>query len=221
MIELNRYIFNKVIRPSFLGIELLIKDIFKLNHKIYSNKIHIKKGIDWLVYAQKMTKDGGVSSGYSLIFGWRSSYPETSGYIIPTLIDYYHLSNDNSLLEICKDIANWECSIQLENGGFQGDLINKKEKSIIFNTGQVILGLVKAYKELKDQRYLDCAIKAGAFLVRNQEKNGNWIKNCFNNISHAYNVRTAWALLELFLETDEKNSKSSYKKFKLGFKTKQ
>ncbi len=204
MVELNRYIFNKDIRPSFLGIELLIKDIFKLNHKIYSNKIHIKKGIDWLVYAQEMTRDGGVSSGYSLIFGWRPSYPETSGYIIPTLIDYYHISNDNSYLQICKDIANWECSIQLEDGGFQGDVINKKRKSIIFNTGQVILGLVKAYKEFKDQRYLDCAIKAGSFLVRSQEKNGNWIKNCFNKISHTYNVRTAWTLLKLFFETDEK-----------------
>jgi len=175
MVKLNKYIFNKVIKPFFLGTKLITKDILKLNHKIYSNKIHLKKGIDWLCLAQKITKDGGVSSGFSLIFGWRPSYPETSGYIILTLIDYYNYSNDISYLEICEDIANWECSIQLKNGGFQGNVINKRKKPIIFNTGQVILGLVKAYKELKNQRFLDCAMKAGDFLLRNQEKNGNWI----------------------------------------------
>jgi len=209
MVEINKNIFNKVIKPSLLNLKLLLKDLFKSNHKIYSNELHLKGGIDWLINAQKITQDGGVSSSYSLIFGWRPSYPETSGYIIPTLFDYYHLTNEKHYLEICKEIADWECSIQLKEGAFQGDNIDKERKAIVFNTGQVILGLIRAFKELKNNNYLDCAHKAGEFLVKNQEIDGNWIKNSFNNVAHTYNVRTAWALLELFLITKEMKFKEA------------
>lgn len=209
MRELKNFIYNKFIKPSFLITSLTLKDIFKLHPRIYSNEIHLKKGIHWLVHAQKITNDGGVSSSYSLIFGWKFSYPETSGYIIPTLFDYYNISRNTYYLEICKDIADWECLMQLKNGGFQGKAINKQKKAIIFNTGQILLGLVRVYKELNNQQYLDCAIKAGDFLVKNQEKDGNWKKHCFNNISHTYNVRTAWSLLELFLITKNIKYKES------------
>lgn len=209
MVELNKHIIYKLPKFLFLSFKLLLKDLVRTNRKIYSNEIHLKKGIDWLIKAQKITRDGGVSSSFSLIFGWRPSYPETSGYIIPTFFDYYGLSNNQYYLRKCKEIADWECSIQLEEGGFQGGNINKDKKAIVFNTGQVILGLVRAYKELKHKRYKDSAIMAGEFLVGNQEKDGNWIKNCFNSIPHTYNVRVAWALLELFKITNEERFKDA------------
>jgi hypothetical protein len=197
-----------MIQPILLS-KLIAYEIFK-KKKIYSTKFHLKKGIDWLVHAQQITKDGGVSSCYSLLFGWRPSYPETSGYIIHTLSDYFHISKNPFYLKIIKEIADWEYSIQLANGGFQGSIISKKiSPPIIFNTGQVILGLTKAYLELNNQRYLTSAIKAGEFLVKNQELDGNWIKYCFNNIPHTYNVRTAWSLLELFKITEEKRYKEA------------
>jgi len=50
----------------------------------------IKEGIGWLERAQdsSLTHDGGVARHYSLIDGWGSSYPETTGYIIPTILEY-------------------------------------------------------------------------------------------------------------------------------------
>src|ERR1035437_7867019 len=43
----------------------------------------------WLCAAQdkSATHEGGVARDFSLIKGWASSYPETTGYIIPTMID--------------------------------------------------------------------------------------------------------------------------------------
>ena len=46
--------------------------------------------IDWLCRAQdhSASADGGVARDYSLIHGWATSYPETTGYIIPTFLAY-------------------------------------------------------------------------------------------------------------------------------------
>jgi hypothetical protein len=43
---------------------------------------------DWILRAQdnSVTADGGVAAYYSLRTGWSSSYPETTGYIVPTLL---------------------------------------------------------------------------------------------------------------------------------------
>ena len=53
---------------------------------------HLAAAIEWLVRAQDATPDGGISRGFSLAWhpyfggrGWQPSYPETTGYIIPTL----------------------------------------------------------------------------------------------------------------------------------------
>jgi len=201
-------IYKKAMKQPITLAKLIFSDIFK-QKKIYSTELHLKKGISWLIRAQKTTKDGGVSSCYSLIFGWRPSYPETSGYIISTFTNYFQISKNPFYLKIIEEIADWECSIQLKNGGFQGDVISKKKIPIIFNTGQVILGLIDAFKELKKQKYLESALNAGDFLILNQESDGNWEKNCFNNIHHTYNVRVAWALLELFEITGEEKYKVS------------
>jgi len=199
---MKKFLNFRLFKPSIL--KLILKDFFKIKNQIQSNEFHLQKAIDWLIHAQEITNDGGVSYGYSLLYGWAHSYPETSGYIIPTLFDYFHISNNYLYFDVAQEISNWLYSIQLKNGGFQGDTVEKKKNSpTIFNTGQIIFGLIRAYKELNDYNYLDSAIKAGEFLLIHQEQNGNWKKFCYKNMSHTYNVRTAWALLELFLITNE------------------
>ena len=44
--------------------------------------------MDWLCEAQDRSRsaDGGVARDYSLVKGWATSYPETTGYIVPTFI---------------------------------------------------------------------------------------------------------------------------------------
>ena len=44
---------------------------------------------DWMAEAQdhSTTHDGGVAGHYSLVDGWSASYPETTGYIVPTIFD--------------------------------------------------------------------------------------------------------------------------------------
>jgi len=71
-------------------------------------EIAIKAAVAWLCDAQdnSLFQDGGVAYRYSLIDGWGDSYPETTGYIIPTMINYAHLRNDEAKRERAKRVES-------------------------------------------------------------------------------------------------------------------
>src|SRR5688572_8944484 len=52
----------------------------------YADRDHLLAAAHWLERAQDATTDGSIAGRYHLRFGWTSSYPETTGYIVPTLI---------------------------------------------------------------------------------------------------------------------------------------
>ena len=111
----------------------------------------VKLGISWLRRAQDNSryKDGGVARHYSLIDGWSASYPETTGYIVPTLLDHARENNDSASLESAKRMLDWLVSIQLSDGGFQGGLIDSTPVvPVTFNTGQILIGLAAGTTEI-------------------------------------------------------------------------
>src|SRR5262245_38916208 len=55
-------------------------------HGGFTDDDHLRAAADWLTRAQDATDDGGVSGRFLLKSGWTSSYPETTGYIIPTFL---------------------------------------------------------------------------------------------------------------------------------------
>jgi uncharacterized protein YyaL (SSP411 family) len=192
---------------------------------------HIQGAIKWICNAQDAFGDGGVARSYSMTHhpyfkrrGWIPSYPETTGYIIPTMFDYAHRAGRDEIADRAVRMADWECRVQMENGAVQGGTIDQPPTPAIFNTGQVIFGWIRAFQETARQRYLDCAIKAARFLVAQQEEDGSWRKSlsryASSNMSfYTYNTRTAWALLELYQETgieEFKNSAVRNVEFALG-----
>ena len=52
-------------------------------------EVAAQEALEWLCRAQdhSASTDGGVARSYSLLTGWASSYPETTGYIIPTFLE--------------------------------------------------------------------------------------------------------------------------------------
>lgn len=185
-------------------IKIVLDDLLSWSYRIVDNVIHIKEAVRWIAYAQDVTNDGGVSAQYSLIRGWRASAPETTGYIIPTIFNYYHFTSDRNYKKRAIRMCDFLVDIQLPNGSFQGGTLDDPPKPIVFCTGQCLLGLARGYKENKSKRYLNAAIKAANWLIEVQEKSGAWQKYTYHNIAHAYHTRVAWALLELFEITMEK-----------------
>ena len=45
----------------------------------------VRAALDWLARSQDATGNGGSAAYYSPWLGWSRAYPETSGYIVPTL----------------------------------------------------------------------------------------------------------------------------------------
>jgi hypothetical protein len=163
----------------------------------YSDELRLKAVMQWLCRAQDATGSGGVSGGYVLKKGWKPPYPETTGYIIPTFIRYSELTNDGSYLERAVTMGNWELEIQLLSGGVRGG-IGLKERPIVFDTGQVIIGWTSLFEKTKKEKYLHAAVRAADWLVKIQDSDGKWSRHTFFNVPHAYHSRVSWALLKLY-----------------------
>ena len=110
----------------------------------------VEAATQWLCRAQdrSASADGGVARDYSLIKGWATSYPETTGYIVPTLLDLARELDDDSLRTRARRMLDWLVSIQFPAGGFQGGKADApRPLPVTFNTGQILLGLAPGSSE--------------------------------------------------------------------------
>ncbi|MEO5376205.1 MAG: methyltransferase domain-containing protein [Magnetococcus sp. DMHC-6] len=195
------------------------------------NHWHIVKAVEWLKNAQDVPPDAGVARGYSLGWnfsfngqGWQPSYPETTGYIIPTFFDCAAYLQDPDLKKRALQMADWEIQVQLANGAVMGGTIvhqqtlNRRHvpSPAVFNTGQVIFGWLRAFQETGKIEYLQACNRAGAFLLKNQHPDGHWNQGnsqFADPKATTYNARVGWALMllgkvsknNLFIQSGERN----------------
>ena len=160
----------------------------------------IAEAVAWLGRAQDRSAsgDGGVARDYSLIKGWATSYPETTGYIVPTMIDYAAQTGDRSARERARRMLDWLVAIQLAEGGFQGGRIDSRPVvPVTFNTGQILLGLAAGVAAFGD--YRQPMRRAADWLVATQDADGCWRKFATPFAAageKAYETHVAWGLIE-------------------------
>jgi hypothetical protein len=167
------------------------------------HKTHLKAAIDWLCLAQDINGDGGVSAGWSFEDGWLPSYPETTGYIIETFLAAAKILDNNALVERANRMIDWELSLQMEDGAFPGHFGEPDSQPVIFNTGQIMHGMIAGYLQLNRPECLESAARAGYWLQNQQDDDGCWRKYEHNGVPHVYNTRATWALLSTALLAGE------------------
>lgn len=156
----------------------------------------------WLCAAQdhSASADGGVARDFSLLNGWATSYPETTGYIIPTFIELANRSGSEEFHMRARRMLDWCVAIQFPEGGFQGGKIDATPKvPVTFNTGQILLGLSAGAKQYGDMAYIDAMNKAAAWLRDDLEVDGCWRKHATPFAApgeKAYETHVAWGLFE-------------------------
>lgn len=161
----------------------------------------IDECIAWLGRAQDFSAsaDGGVAREYNLVSGWATSYPETTGYIVPTLIEYAKLHNNDEVLERARRMLDWLVSIQLQDGGFQGGLIDATPVvSVTFNTGQILLGLASGVSAFGES-YRESMRAAADFLLNSQDEDGCWRSHPTPFAApgeKVYETHVSWGLFE-------------------------
>ncbi len=139
--------------------------------------------VGWLLRAQAASPDGGVSYGYFPCrgpeWGWKPSYPETTGYIMTSLLAYGARFPDRPVAHAVRRMSEWEVEIQMPSGAVQGRAVCSPEKQTpaAFNTGMVLDGWCSAYRAFHDQQFFDAASRAADWLVNDLDEHGYFRTN--------------------------------------------
>lgn len=177
----------------------------------------IESALAWLARAQdnSATRDGGFARHWSWLDGWGPSYPETTGYIIPTLLEQARLRRDDNLRERAGRALDWLVSIQMSDGAFPGGVIGAQPVArTTFNTGQILLGLAAGVREF-GSRFEDPTHRAARWLVSVQDELGAWSRYCSPFAlpgPKAYDTHIAWGLAEAARISGEKSYENAVRR---------
>jgi uncharacterized protein YyaL (SSP411 family) len=168
----------------------------------------LQAAAEWLARAQDASGCDGVAAYYDAAKRtWAGAYPETTGYIIPTLFRYADFSGNDEYRERAVRMAAWESDIQLPDGGVRAGTMDATQiVPTIFNTGQVLFGWLAAWQQTRDTRFRDSAVRAADWLVAAQDPDGAWRRFASPFAAHAlntYNTRVAFALAKAGRLLDE------------------
>lgn len=207
----KRIISKFVYYFSYHHIRVWARDLFYNTEAIRSDKTHLDTSMEWLITTSEKTGNKGVPFSYSFRLGWMPPYPETTGYIIDSFLEYYNHSGIEKYLQVALELADWEIDIQLPSGGIR---MQRADNTIpdVFDTGMVILGLTTIYKKTGHSKYLISAQKAADWLVSVQDEDGKWIQFSYKNVEHAYHTKVAWSLYKMYILTNDIKYKEACEK---------
>lgn len=152
--------------------------------------------LQWLEKSIEATHYQGSAAYYHLWKGWAPAYPETTGYIIETLFDYASHFDSNLYENLALGCADWLCSIQYSDGSFPGGVGNSGSP-VVFDTGQILFGLTRAFQETGNSKYKTALQKAVDWLMEILESNRNWQQYTYvSGYVPTYYTRVVWAVLQ-------------------------
>lgn len=136
---------------------------------------HLSAAAAWLGRAQDSTGDGGVAGRYRLGQGWSSSYPETTGYLVPTFLALDSEGGQSGFRDRARRCIEFLLGIQLPSGAFPGlEIADNRTQPSIFNTAQILNGLTAWHAAAGDERVLTAARRAADWLASVQDADGAW-----------------------------------------------
>ncbi|HET7313717.1 hypothetical protein [Salinisphaera sp.] len=188
------------LHPYWIGHELQ-RLTHRGRHPPADSETHLRAAAEWLAHAHDVGRYGGVPAFYDVARKrWEASYPETTGYIIPTFYAYADHAGQPDYFARATRMAHWESDVQLDNGAVcAGTLAAPRRVPTIFNTGQVLFGWAAAFERTGEARFAQSLARATDWLVAVQDDDGAWRRYGSPFATHplnTYNTRTALGLLE-------------------------
>ena len=137
--------------------------------------------INWIKKAQDLPPDDGVSAYYDTRYKlWMPSYPEVSGYIVPTLIEAGE--PERALL-----ISRWLRKKQLSNGALPASFFSTAIP-FVFDTAMAVRGWLEAQKVEYDARTQESIDRAVEWLE------WEWLQK-YETFLPTHLVRGVWPLM--------------------------
>lgn len=147
-----------------------------------TDREHLAAAAGWLARAQDAQRDGGVSGRYHLGRGWSSSYPETTGYIVPTMLALESEGGLAGFRERARRCIEFLLGVQLECGGFPGmEIAQNRDTPSIFNSAQILNGLTAWHRATGDTAVLTAATRAADWLTAEQDPDGAWRRHLYGS----------------------------------------
>lgn len=171
---------------------------------------HLKATAEWCIRSTLKGK-GGSCAYFSPILGWSNPYPETTGYLIPTLIKLGNLLEDNKYYKTAEKIGHWLLEIQNDNGSWNGLLHpTKKPKNSVFNTGQILKGMAALYKHNQKSIWEESGFRGALWLTNTINSKGLWPAGDYRSeVTPSYYTHVAWPMLEIWAINDETKIKNA------------
>jgi len=163
----------------------------------FSDQDHLRAAAQWLAAAQDSQSDGGIAGRYQLDRGWTSSYPETTGYIVPTFLALSRVLPEGGFRERAERAVQFLLSVQLPEGGFPGlEIANNRATPSAFNTAQILHGLTAWHRETSDEDVRVAADRAVQWLLSIQDPDGAFRRYTYKDIAGTYSAHLACWLAE-------------------------
>ena len=190
---------------SNIKIEYLLIEKDKFDEELINNSIN------WLITCQKTSQDRRICTGFDLINNKiTNSFPETTGYIIPTFIEFSKLEKNDNIYKISVEMGDWILDLIRNDGGLGEPYGFFKPYPRIFTTAQAILGLLSLYDVSKQEKYITAATKLGKFLINNLNNDGSWNNDyTFLKKTTTYKTRVSWIMMLLYQYTKNHDFKIS------------
>jgi uncharacterized protein YyaL (SSP411 family) len=185
--------------PVLLGCVIPRRRLAPTYHSLAIGR-HLEEAVRWVLAAREHSLDGGIPAYFDLLRGrWAPSYPETTGYTIPTLVACAAHLQQFDLRKAAIAMADYLLSARTPEGGVSHWKRRDGQHGtpIVFDTGQVIFGWLAAWRETNNPVYLQAAVDAGDWLVSVQSESGAWVRHQHSGTVKVIDTRVAWALLEL------------------------
>lgn len=170
-------------------------DLSGVCHRVLTN------AMTWVESAHEATGRQGVSAGYDLVQGWLPTYPETSGYLIPTMLRAATTLGRPDIAMRAREIGHWLRGLQAPNGAFPGG-VGIDGPPVVFDVGQIMLGLVALWRTTGDPDLLESAARAGHWLARAQQDDGSWLSHL--GFANTYSARVTWAAGQVWQATGDR-----------------
>jgi folate-dependent phosphoribosylglycinamide formyltransferase PurN len=160
---------------------------------------HLVAAAQWLRRAQAAQGDGGFSGRYTLRSGWTPSYPETTGYIVPTLLRLHARWPSAGYHDSAARAVGFLKSVQLPSGAFPGGEVasGSSPEPSVFNSAQIIHGLTEWRRHTGDESAILAARRAADWMLSVQDPDGSWSRHVYKGLASAYSAFASCWLAEL------------------------
>jgi hypothetical protein len=163
----------------------------------FTDEDHLRAAARWLAAAQDSQSDGGIAGRYQLDRGWTSSYPETTGYIVPTFLALNRALPQAGFWGRAERAVQFLMSVQLPEGGFPGlEIANNRVTPSAFNTGQILHGLMAWHRATSGQEVRISAERAVQWLLSVQDPDGAFRRYTYKDRAATYSAYLACRLAD-------------------------